>query len=131
VSPDFGFFKFQKEFHPMTICGFLRRFGVLALAMLALAGAGASQPASDSTGCAERALGRPFLPWLDLAYYTVAPNGGLEAGVDQVAAAQRRECRARQRDVPRSRPGAWDSHRNPRRDTIRRLSGLDAIEMTL
>jgi hypothetical protein len=64
----------------MTICGFLRRFAVLALAMLALAGAGASQPASASTGCADRALGRPFLPWLDLAYYTVAPNGGLEAG---------------------------------------------------
>jgi hypothetical protein len=78
VSPDFGFFTFSKEFHPMTICGFLRPFAVLALAMLALAGA--AQPASASTGCADRALGRPFLPWLDLSYYTLAPNGGLEAG---------------------------------------------------
>jgi hypothetical protein len=68
----------------MTICGFLRRFAVLSLAMLALAGASASQPAgastSVSTGCADRALERPFLPWLDIAYYTLAPNGGLEAG---------------------------------------------------
>jgi hypothetical protein len=47
--------------------------------MLALA-AGASQPASASTGCADRALTRPFLPWLDLAHYTLAPNGGLESG---------------------------------------------------
>jgi hypothetical protein len=68
----------------MTICGFPRRFAVLSLAMLALVGASASQPAgastSDSTGCADRALERPFLSWLDIAYYTLAPNGGLEAG---------------------------------------------------
>ncbi len=63
----------------MTICGFLRRFAVLSLALLALA-AGASQPASASTGCADRELTRPFLPWLDLAHYTLAPNGGLERG---------------------------------------------------
>ena len=68
----------------MTVCGFLRRFAVLSLAMLALVGASASQPASASTsastGCPDRVLERPFLPWLDLAYYTLAPNGGLEAG---------------------------------------------------
>jgi hypothetical protein len=64
----------------MTNCGFLRRLAaVLALAALAL-GAGASQPARASTGCAERTLGQHFLPWLDPAYYTLAPNGGLENG---------------------------------------------------
>jgi hypothetical protein len=77
-------FELPKELHPMTICGFLRRFAVLSIVMLALAGAGASQSASASTsvstGCADRALEQPFLPWLDLASYTLAPNGGLEAG---------------------------------------------------
>jgi hypothetical protein len=64
----------------MTTCGFLRRLAaVLSLATLALA-AGASQSASASTGCGERPSGRYFLPWLDLAYYTPAPNGGLESG---------------------------------------------------
>jgi hypothetical protein len=64
----------------MTPCGFLRRLtAVLCLATLALA-AGASQSADASTGCGERPSGRHFLPWLDLAYYTSAPNGGLENG---------------------------------------------------
>ena len=63
----------------MKICGFLRRFAGLSLCVLALAG-GVSQPAGASTRCADRVLERPFLPWLDLAYYTLAPNGGLEAG---------------------------------------------------
>jgi hypothetical protein len=64
----------------MTICGFIRRLAaVLSLAALALA-AGASQSASASTGCGERPSDRYFLPWLDLAYYTPAPNGGLENG---------------------------------------------------
>lgn len=63
----------------MTICGFLRRLAVVSLAALAL-GAGASQPASASTGCPDRPAGQYFLPWLDLAYYTLAPNGGLEFG---------------------------------------------------
>jgi hypothetical protein len=64
----------------MTTCGFLRRLAVaVSLAALALA-AGASQSAHASTGCGERLLGRYFLPWLDLAQYTPAPNGGLENG---------------------------------------------------
>jgi hypothetical protein len=42
--------------------------------------AGVPQPATASAGCAGRQLERPFLPWLDVAYYTLAPNGGLEAG---------------------------------------------------
>jgi hypothetical protein len=45
-----------------------------ALAILALPG-----PA-HAAGCAERPLDRTFLPWLDPAWYTQAPNGGLEAG---------------------------------------------------
>lgn len=63
----------------MTTCGFLRRLAVASIAAVAL-GAGASQPAHGSTGCPARALDQPFLPWLDPAYYTLAPNGGLENG---------------------------------------------------
>jgi hypothetical protein len=64
----------------MTTCGFLRRLAaVVSLSALALV-AGASQSAHASTGCEDRPLGRHFLPWLDLAYYTPAPNGGLENG---------------------------------------------------
>jgi hypothetical protein len=63
----------------MTTCGFLRRLAVLSLAALAV-GAGASQPAQALTGCADRPFDRVFLPWLDLANYTLAPNGGLESG---------------------------------------------------
>ncbi|HEV3478209.1 MAG TPA: hypothetical protein VG144_02030 [Gaiellaceae bacterium] len=64
----------------MSNCGFLRRLAaVFALGALALA-AGASQPAGASTGCGARASGQHFLPWLDPAYYTLAPNGGLESG---------------------------------------------------
>jgi len=63
----------------MTTCGFLGRLVVLSVAALAL-GAGSSQPARASTGCPDYSLGRYFLPWLDPAYYTLAPNGGLENG---------------------------------------------------
>jgi hypothetical protein len=63
----------------MKTCGFLRRLAVLSLAAFAL-GAGASQPADAATGCPDRLLRQPFLPWLDLAHYTLAPNGGLESG---------------------------------------------------
>ena len=63
----------------MRTCGFLRRLAILSVATLAL-GAGASQPARASTGCSDRPLDQPFLPWLDPAYYTLAPNGGLESG---------------------------------------------------
>jgi hypothetical protein len=63
----------------MHTCGFLRRLAVFSLAALALGG-GASQPANASTGCPDYPLGQPFLPWLDLASYTLVPNGGLESG---------------------------------------------------
>jgi hypothetical protein len=63
----------------MTICGFLRRLALLPIVALALV-AGASQPARASTGCPAYSIGQYFLPWLDPAYYTLAPNGGLEQG---------------------------------------------------
>jgi hypothetical protein len=63
----------------MTKCGFLRRLAVLSVAVAAV-GMGAAQPAGAAVGCPDRALGQPFLRWLDLAHYTLAPNGGLESG---------------------------------------------------
>ncbi len=63
----------------MTTCGFLRRFAVLSIAVFALA-AGVSQPAQAFTGCGDRQIDQVFLPWLDVAHYTLAPNGGLESG---------------------------------------------------
>jgi hypothetical protein len=63
----------------MTLCGFLRRLGVLSLASLAL-GATFSQPAVAFAGCPDYPLERPFLRWLDPAHYTLAPNGGFESG---------------------------------------------------
>jgi hypothetical protein len=45
-----------------------------ALAILALPG-----PAHAS-GCPDQPLDRTFRPWLDPAWYTQAPNGGLESG---------------------------------------------------
>jgi hypothetical protein len=63
----------------MTTRGFLRRLGVLSIAVLAL-GLGVSQPAGASTGCPPEPMEQEFLRWLDLAYYKLAPNGGLERG---------------------------------------------------
>jgi hypothetical protein len=63
----------------MKTCGFLRRLAVLSVAVAAV-GMGAAQPADAFTGCADRALSQPFLRWLDVAHYTLAPNGGLESG---------------------------------------------------
>ena len=66
----------------MTICGCLRRLAILSTAALALC-VGTSQPARGSTGCPEYPVDRHFLPWLDLTYYTLAPNGGLESGSNE------------------------------------------------
>jgi hypothetical protein len=63
----------------MTICGFLRRLAVFSVAALAIS-VGVSQPARATTGCPDYPVQRPFAPWLDLTYYTLAPNGGLESG---------------------------------------------------
>lgn len=61
----------------MIPCGFLRRLAVLSLVSLVVGGLFA-QPAS--AGCPDYSLRQPFLPWLDLAYYTLSPNGGFESG---------------------------------------------------
>jgi hypothetical protein len=63
----------------MKNCGFLQRLAVLALSSLAL-GATFVQSAAAAVGCPDHSLTRPFLPWLDPAYYTLAPNGGFESG---------------------------------------------------
>jgi hypothetical protein len=55
-----------------------RRFGpagILALAALALAPSGAL-----ASGCPQQPLSQTFLPWLDVAWYVSAPDGGVEGG---------------------------------------------------
>src|SRR5690348_4269920 len=36
--------------------------------------------APAAQACTDQPLSRPFLPWLDLAQYQIAPDGGLESG---------------------------------------------------
>jgi hypothetical protein len=50
--------------------------GVLALAALALAFPSGARAA----GCSEQPSAQTFLPWLDIAWYVPAPDGGLEGG---------------------------------------------------
>jgi hypothetical protein len=50
--------------------------GVLALAALALAFPSGARAA----GCPEQPSAQTFLPWLDVAWYVPAPDGGLEGG---------------------------------------------------
>jgi len=50
--------------------------GVLALAALALA----FPSGAHAAGCPEQPSAQTFLPWLDLAWYVPAPDGGLEGG---------------------------------------------------
>ena len=50
--------------------------GVLALAALALAFPSGARAA----GCSEQPSAQTFLPWLDVAWYVPAPDGGLEGG---------------------------------------------------
>ena len=61
----------------MIPCGFPRRLAVLSLVSLALGGLFA-QPAAAA--CPNYAIGQPFLRWLDVAHYTLSPNGGFESG---------------------------------------------------
>jgi hypothetical protein len=53
-----------------------RGLGVLVVAIVGAILAGPAQAA----GCPEQPLDRTFLRWQDPAWYTQAPNGGLEAG---------------------------------------------------
>jgi hypothetical protein len=51
----------------------------LALLALAAAAGGAERAEAGVTGGCADVLEQPFLPWLDPAHYTLAPDGGLEA----------------------------------------------------
>jgi len=59
----------------------MRRFGAVFALVIGLATA-AVAPASATVlnGCPDREMSRPFLRWLDPISYTLAPNGGFEAG---------------------------------------------------
>ena len=50
---------------------------VLFAATFALA---VAAPAAQA--CTDQTVSRPFLPWLDIAFYEAAPDGGFEAGAD-------------------------------------------------
>src|SRR3982750_1732121 len=54
--------------------------GILALAALALAPSGAL-----ASGCPQQPLSQTFLPWLDVAWYVSAPDGGFEGGAEDWA----------------------------------------------
>jgi hypothetical protein len=55
--------------HGLTLLVILGALTILAL----------PRPA-HAAGCADQPLDRTFRPWLDPAWYTPAPNGGLESG---------------------------------------------------
>jgi hypothetical protein len=63
----------------MPMVALFRRIGpagILALAALVLA-----MPASaKAAGCPEQPSTQTFLPWLDVAWYVPAPDGGVEGG---------------------------------------------------
>ena len=52
--------------------------GILALAALAFAGSSSALAA----GCPPQPLSQTFLPWLDVAWYLPAPDGGFEGGAE-------------------------------------------------
>jgi hypothetical protein len=64
----------------MRLCGNLWRIAVLGVAAVLTIGAGTAQAAGNGTSCPAYPLGKPFLPWLDVMSYTLAPNGGFESG---------------------------------------------------
>jgi hypothetical protein len=55
--------------------------GALAASLAAFAPAAQAGPlVAAATDCDAQTLSQPFLPWLDPAHYTLAPNGGFEQG---------------------------------------------------
>lgn len=65
----------------MASRGFLGRFAVLVVVLVAAGAMTGSANAQLLGGaCGERDLSRPFLRWLDPMKYTLAPDGGFEAG---------------------------------------------------
>lgn len=57
--------------------------GVAAALALLPAAAQAGPLVASAPDCDEQVLSQPFLPWVDPAHYTLAPNGGFEAGASQ------------------------------------------------
>lgn len=56
-------------------------FGAMIAALvLAPAAAQAGPLVASAPNCDEQTLSQPFLPWVDPAHYTLAPNGGFEQG---------------------------------------------------
>jgi hypothetical protein len=66
--------------------GSLRRLGLVtaaALLLTAMVSPSVQAVTNPISACPNYGdLRQPFLPWLDLMYYTLAPNGGLESGSD-------------------------------------------------
>jgi hypothetical protein len=59
----------------------MRRFGAAFALVIGLATAAAAPAgAAVLNGCPDKSMSRPFLRWLDPISYTLAPNGGFEAG---------------------------------------------------
>ena len=58
----------------------VRRALILAVVVLALFGASVRTAGASPDACPSAPLAHPFLPWLDPAAYTLAPNGDLESG---------------------------------------------------
>jgi len=59
----------------------MRRFGTAFALVIGLATAAAAPAgAAVLNGCPDQPMSRPFLRWLDPISYTLAPNGGFEAG---------------------------------------------------
>ena len=63
----------------MRLRGNLWRIAVLGVVAAMAIGAGTAH-AAGAGKCPTYQLGRPFLPWLDVLNYTLAPNGGFESG---------------------------------------------------
>jgi hypothetical protein len=63
----------------MRLCGKFWRIAVLGVVAAFAIGAGTAQ-AAGAGKCPTYQLGHPFLPWLDVLSYTLAPNGGFESG---------------------------------------------------
>jgi hypothetical protein len=57
----------------------------LALAVGAPSGASAGPLVADAPNCAAQSLGQTFLPWNDIASYTLNPGGSFEPGDDSWA----------------------------------------------
>jgi hypothetical protein len=58
----------------------VRVLTVAALAVALAAPAGAAATGGPAGSCSASTYEQPFAPWLDLASYVFAPNGGLESG---------------------------------------------------